>query len=607
MTKTENVVLEDKWKWQDVNWRKAEIAVFRLQKRIYKASRCGDVRKVRRLQKTLMRSRSAKVLAVRQVTQDNRGKKTAGVDGVKSLTPVARVKLVGQLKVTGKAKPTRRVWIPKPGKSEKRPLGIPVMYDRALQALVKLAIEPEWEAKFEPSSYGFRPGRSCQDAIKHIKDAVKGTEKFVLDADIAKCFDRINHSALLDKAGYKGKIRHQFKAWLKSGVLDQGVFSKTKMGTPQGGVISPLLANIALHGIENMLKEYALNAKGWRYKNGSNIGRCNRPKALTFIRYADDFVVIHNEKKVVLECKELISTWLLGIGLELKPEKTRIAHTVNAELSEDGQAGFNFLGFTIRGYEESKHKCAKNTSREPLGWTTLIHPTKEKIKNHMREIERVIKAHRKSPQAVLIKELNPKIRGWRQYYRYCDAKTMGILSKCDNQLYQKLRGWAVSRRCKKKPKRGQKRQKKENWYTKYWFKHNGKNTFATNKEDNALKLESYVKKDEHHSSNDYVKVKGDKSPFDGKWMYWATRKGNYPETENKIAYLLKKQKGKCPHCGLAFKDTDVLEVDHIIPKSKGGKDNWNNLQILHGHCHDEKTREDGSLTKEAPNVKVSSN
>jgi RNA-directed DNA polymerase len=140
-----------------------------------------------------MRSWSAKVLAVRQVSQDNRGKKTAGVDGVKSLSPNARVKLVGQLKLTKKSKATRRVWIPKPGKNEKRPLGIPTMYDRALQALVKLALEPEWEAQFEPSSYGFRPGRSCQDAIQHIKIAVKGAEKFVLDADIAKCFDRINH------------------------------------------------------------------------------------------------------------------------------------------------------------------------------------------------------------------------------------------------------------------------------------------------------------------------------------------------------------------------------------------------------------------------------
>ncbi|TVQ44924.1 MAG: group II intron reverse transcriptase/maturase [Gloeocapsa sp. DLM2.Bin57] len=580
MTKTENVVRDIDWEWANVDWRKVQTTVFRLQKRIYKASRCGNVRKVRKLQKTLMRSWSAKVLAVRQVSQDNRGKKTAGVDGVKSLSREARVKLVGQLKLTGKSKATRRVWIPKPGKTEKRPLGIPTMYDRALQALVKLALEPEWEAKFEPSSYGFRPGRSCQDAIKHIKDAVKGAEKYVLDADIAKCFDRINHNALLDKTGYKGLLRQQIKAWLKSGVLDQGVFSKTEMGTPQGGVISPLLANIALDGIERMLKKYAENAKGWKSPGGHNLSREGRVWSLTFVRYADDFVVLHRNKEVVLECKELISSWLLDIGLELKPEKTRLAHTVYPERSEDGEAGFNFLGFHIRGYEMSKHKCARNTKSVPLGWRVLIHPTKEKIANHMKGIERVIKALRKAPQAALIKELNPKIRGWRQYYRHSDTKSMGILSKCDSMLYEKLRGWAVSK------------GSKENFYKKYWQKIDGRKVFSTREGEVRYKLETYNPKGEHHSSVDYIKVRGDKSPYDGDWKYWATRRGQYPETPNKVAKLLQRQKGRCTWCGLYFKDGDILEVDHIKPKSKGGGHGLKNLQLLHGHCHDEKTKQD---------------
>jgi RNA-directed DNA polymerase len=588
MTNTVNVVSEDSWNWSNVDWRKAQIAVFRLQKRIYKASRCGDYKNVRRLQKTLMRSWSAKVLAVRQVSQDNRGKKTAGVDGIKSLSPQARVRLVGQLKLTGKSKATRRVWIPKPGRDEKRPLGIPTMYDRALQALVKLALEPEWEAKFEPSSYGFRPGRSCQDAIQHIKLAVKGAEKFVLDADIAKCFDRINHNALLEKAGYKGLLRQQIKAWLKSGVLDQGGFSKTEMGTPQGGVISPLLANIALHGLEKMLMGYAENAKGWRSLRGSNLSKRDRVKSLSFIRYADDFVLIHKDKNIVLECKELISAWLLDIGLELKPEKTRLAHTVRAELSEDGKAGFNFLGVRIQGYQMSKHKCAKNTIGKPLGWKILIFPTKEKIDKHMKEIERVIKTFRKTPQAALVKELNPRIRGWRQYYRNSDAKTMGIFSKCDDKLYEKLRGWAVSR------------GSKQNFYKEYWHRHNGKKIFSTGNKDNSLRLESYNPKGEHHSSVDYIKVKGDRSPYDGNWKYWSTRMGSYPETPKRVAELLKRQKGKCSWCKLHFKDGDVMEIDHIEPKSKGGSNRKVNLQLLHGHCHDEKTREDAKqMVKES--------
>src|SRR4028119_1220740 len=211
--------------WKAINWRTVERYVFKLQKRIYAASRRGDVKRVRKLQKTLMRSWSNKVLSVRRVTQDNTGKKTAGVDGVKSLSPAARIELASQLKLTGKSRPTRRVWIPKPGRNEKRPLGIPTMYDRALQAAVKAALEPEWEAVFEPNSYGFRPGRSCHDAIKQIKNCIQHKAKFVLDADIAKCFDRINQEKLLQKLNIKGRVRQQIKAWLKSGVIDQGAFT----------------------------------------------------------------------------------------------------------------------------------------------------------------------------------------------------------------------------------------------------------------------------------------------------------------------------------------------------------------------------------------------
>lgn len=298
--------------WKTINWRQAERYVFKLQKRIYAASRRGDVKQCRKLQKTLMRSWSNRVLAVRRVTVENQGKKTAGVDGIKSLSPKARLELAGQLKLTGKSKPTRRVWIPKPGREEKRPLGIPTMYDRALQAVTKAALEPEWEAVFEPNSYGFRPGRSCHDAIKQIKNCIQNKAKFVLDADIAKCFDRINHEVLLQKLNIKGKVRQQIKAWLKSGVIDKGAFTATSEGTPQGGVISPLLANIALHGLENHLIKYAETLPGGKQLNRENLG---------FIRYADDFVVLHKDKTVVQRCREIISEWLAGIGLELKPKK----------------------------------------------------------------------------------------------------------------------------------------------------------------------------------------------------------------------------------------------------------------------------------------------
>jgi RNA-directed DNA polymerase len=236
--------------WRDLPWKRFERRVFKLQKRIYRASLRDDVRAVHKLQKLLLSSFVAKCLAVRRVTQDNRGKRTAGVDGVASLTPHQRLKLAEGLTLKGKAKPLRRVWIPKPGSKEKRPLGIPTMRDRALQALAKLALEPEWEARFEPNSYGFRPGRSCHDAIEAVFNTVNRKPRYVLDADIEGCFERINHEVLITKLSTFAVLRRAVKGWLKAGIMDGETPFPTAEGTPQGGVISPLLANVALHGLE---------------------------------------------------------------------------------------------------------------------------------------------------------------------------------------------------------------------------------------------------------------------------------------------------------------------------------------------------------------------
>jgi RNA-directed DNA polymerase len=296
------------------------------------------------------------------------------------------MKLVGQLKLTGKSKPTRRVWIPKPGRDEKRPLGIPTIYDRALQAVVKAALEPEWSAYFEPNSYGFRPGRSCHDAIRQIKDCIQQKAKFVLDADIAKCFERINHLTLLQKINIKGKVRQQIKAWLKSGVIDQGVFTATSLGTPQGGVISPLLANIALHGLEEVLKQYATTLPLRYPSSGKIMSKRDRMKSLSIIRYADDFVVLHQDIAVVTRCREIISEWLAGIDLELKPEKTRLSHTLNPEWSEDGFAGFDFLGHHIQQHPVGKYRSDRDSKGRILGFDTLITPSKKASKAHQEEI-----------------------------------------------------------------------------------------------------------------------------------------------------------------------------------------------------------------------------
>ncbi|WP_445300455.1 group II intron reverse transcriptase/maturase [Microcoleus sp. BROC3] len=551
--------------WNQINWLKAERLTFKLQKRIYRASERGDVKAVRKLQKTLINSWSNKALAVRRVTQDNTGKRTAGVDGIKLLTPKQRIKLVNQLKTTGKSQPTRRVMIPKPGTNESRSLGIPTMYDRALQAVVKAALEPEWEARFEPNSYGFRPGRSSHDAIGAIFLSIRYKAKYVLDADIAKCFDPINHKALLDKINTYPRLRKQIKSWLKSGVLDQGEIFPTKEGTPQGGVISPLLANIALHGMEERIKQYAKTFKG---------GKDNNIKALSLIRYADDFVIMHENIDVILACQKIIADWLSDIGLELKSSKTKLTHTLN-EYNES--VGFEFLGFHIQQYKVGNYRSATNTNGTKLGFKTLITPSKPKVKTHLAKIADVIDIHNHAPQYALIKRLNPIIRGWSNYYSTVTSKV--VYSKIDSLIYDKLRAWAR--------RRGKGNINKN----KYWRTVGDRNwCFST---EQGYKLAQHTET----SIIRHVKVKGNSTPYDGNWIYWSKRRGEYPETPKRVATLLKKQKGKCTHCGLYFTPTDIVEVDHIQPRSLGGKDEYKNLQLLHKHCHDTKTEDDGSLQK----------
>ncbi len=237
--------------WRTLPWKDIQRTVFCLQKRIYRAARQGDIKRVHNLQRLLLRSWSARCLAVRRVTQDNRGKRTPGVDGVASLTPRQRLQMAHDLQdLSRPPSPIRRAYIEKPGKAEKRPLGIPVMFDRAAQTLVRMALEPEWEARFEPNSYGFRPGRSAHDAIESIFNFIRLKPKYILDADIRKCFDRISHQALLDKLHTIQPIERLVRDWLKAGILDHGEYIFPQAGVPQGNPLSPLLANAALHGLE---------------------------------------------------------------------------------------------------------------------------------------------------------------------------------------------------------------------------------------------------------------------------------------------------------------------------------------------------------------------
>src|SRR6266481_4478809 len=551
--------------WERLPWKKLEVAVYRMQKRIFQASRRGDTKTVHKIQKLLMKSEAARLLAVRRVTQDNQGKKTAGVDGVKSVPPTERLKMVEAIhpKQTEnrKPKPLRRVWIPKPGKEEKRGLGIPVMIDRACQALAKQALEPQWEAQFERNSYGFRPGRSCHDAIEAIHSSIKHKDKYVLDADIAGCFDHINHQALLGKMRTYPAMRRLVKGWLKAGVMDDMDLSPTLAGTPQGGVVSPLLANIALYGMEEAL----INA----YTGGKKTlsARQGAPK---LIRYADDFVVLHAEVAEVLKAHQLIATWLQGIGLELKPSKTRLSHTLK---EYQGNIGFNFLGFTIRQYPVGRTHTG--TSRgKPLGFKTLIKPSKEGGERHVQALRRILRRSQSLSQEELIDQLNPVIYGWSRYYRTVVSKKQ--FTVCDYLLTRML--WQKMTR--KHPK------KRATWVKKhYWRTIQGNTwTFATPEETTRQTLRWHAATPiQRHS-----KVKGQASPFDGNLLYWAKRLKDHPLTKTTLGKLLQKQQGKCRWCERFFREEDQIEIDHITPKREGGGEELSNKFALHRHCHDQR-------------------
>lgn len=556
------------YEWKDLPWRKIEQQVFKLQKRIYQASRRGDTQTVHKLQRLLMKSWSAKCLAVRRITQDNRGKRTAGIDGKKRLTPAQRMKLIEQLDLSNKPQPLRRIWIPKPGKTEKRGLGIPTIKDRIQQTLAKFAMEPEWEARFETNSYGFRPGRSCHDAIAAIYLTINKLPRYVLDADISKCFDQISHQKLLAKLQTFPTLRRTIRAWLKSGIMDGKELFPTTAGVPQGGPLSPLLANVALHGLETAITTAFPKTIT---QSGRRINW--QPKVIV---YADDFVILHRNPEIIQKAQVIATQWLKEIGLKLNDDKTRITHTLNPY---QGNVGFDFLGFQIRQYRVGKSYSGKDARGNLLGFKTIIQPSKKSIRRHSSTIGKIIRKQHAASQAALIANLNPIIKGWTQYYAPVASKN--VFGRLSHITHQQLTRWA---------KRRHPNQARKKFIPKYWRLETGYWFFAT-KQGHRLYRHHWTPIIRH------VKIQGNRSPFDGDWVYWTTRKKRHPELPKRTALLLYQQKGKCAACGLHFKQDDLLETDHILPTSQGGRDCYENWQLLHQHCHDKKTEFDNFSTK----------
>lgn len=481
--------------WEELHWATVEQIVFRLQLRIYKAANEQEFEKMYKLQKLLISSKFAKYLATRTVTQDNAGKKTPGVDKRIVKTPVEKFTLANRLVLNGKSSPIKRVYISKPDGSQ-RPLGIPTIEDRAKQMLAYLALCPQWEANFEVGSYGFRPGRSVMDAMEGVFLGMSRKPKWVLDADISKCFDRINHNYLINKCQTFPKMQRQIRAWLKAGILDAEEYAFPEMGTPQGGVISPLLANIALHGLRYELDEYINTLPGPRRDNRA---------ALTYVRYADDFILMYPNRKTLEALKVVTQKFLEPIGLELHPIKTRVVHTRN--WIDNTPPGFTFLGFDV--VQKPKWKTMRKAySKCPSkqDFMTLITPSKEGIRAHKKKIRDTIRKYRGIDQEKLIHRLNPIIRGWALSKR---TQISGkIFQDLDAYLYLHLWKWARKRH----PKMSKYKLK-----DMYWHTVEGRNwVFGITKDGKVtkqLQLHSKIPIIRH------AKVKRTSSPYGGNFIY----------------------------------------------------------------------------------------
>jgi len=539
--------------WQAVNWRRANRVVNNLRRRIFKAAQAGDLKRVRSLQKLMLRSQSNTIISVRRVTQVNAGKHTPGVDKLVVKTPAARGHLVDHIESyqPWRALPVRRVYIPK-NNGKQRPLGIPTVIDRCLQARVKNALEPEWEARFEGCSYGFRPGRGCHDAIGKIYLLARPNmrQKWVVDADIKGAFDNIDHDFLLRQVG-QFPSRALVRQWLKAGVLEDGVLHDTPAGTPQGGVISPLLLNIALHGMEDAL--------GVRYnKKGKNVGK----RAL--VRYADDFVVFCESQEDAVEVKDrALPTWLAERGLCLSAEKTRVVH-----LTE----GFDFLGFNVRHYK------APETSR--TGFKLLIRPSKKSVARKRKELRDLWLGLRGHKVEAVLKKLNPVIRGWANYFRtVVSSKTFTDL---DTWMFRRELRYAKHTHPKK------------SWAwrrARYWGPLNKEHP-RDNWTFGDKRTGRFLLKFKWHTIVRHPLVRARASPDDPSLRdyWWERERVNARHLCAADLRLAKSQTWCCPYCRMSLFNGEEIQRHHRRPREQGGSDAPSNRELVHLFCHQQRHR-----------------
>jgi RNA-directed DNA polymerase len=530
--------------WHAIDWQSVHHNVRRLQARIVKATQEGRWGKVKALQHLLTHSFSGKALAVRRVTE-NQGKRTPGVDGDVWDTPEKKATATQSLRQRGyQPRPLRRVYIPK-SNGQKRPLGIPTMTDRAMQALYLLALDPIAETTADPNSYGFRRDRSTADAMEqcHKVLSLRGGATWILEGDIKSCFDRISHDWLLAHIPMDKAI---LRKWLQAGFMEQRILYATEAGTPQGGICSPVLANMTLDGLERKLRE--------RYPKAT---RLSRQAKVNLIRYADDFIITGSSLELLeTEVKPLVEQFLDDRGLELSAEKTHITHI---------ETGFDFLGQHVRRYDG----------------TILVKPSRKNIVKFLTEVRSIIKANPQASAAYLITKLNPIIRGWATYHRHVASKQ--TFAKVDHAIFQALWRWAQRRHSNKS-----RRWIKDKYFVsvgqRHWVFEGTIPVIGGPSERIRLFNASSMPIRRH------TKIKAEANPYDPTWeLYFEERLGIKMQTTMKgkgiLLYLWHEQNGLCPVCNQKITTLTGWHRHHLRMRSLGGTDDPDNLVLLHPTCH----------------------